>query len=76
MREQIEGAGSLVLEKMTSVTWYGAFIGGIGTLSEETWFGIGGFSIALLAMMTNVWYKRRLISIAQQRLDREFPPNN
>ena len=62
-----------MMDKAHSVSWIGAAMAVTGQLSLNDWLGIIGVSLALVGMVANIWYKRKMLSIEREKLEREFP---
>lgn len=51
----------------------GAGLATLGGLSLSAWLSIFGCVVAVLTLIVNFWYKRQMVRIAREKLDREFP---
>ena len=72
------------MDRLNSVSWTGAGMAVIGSLSLNDWLGIAGVTLAFIGMAANIWYKRKMASaeishneqilaIEREKLEREFP---
>ena len=61
-----------ILENAQNLTWLGAIGAGLGFLSITEWLALGGFALALIGAVVNVWYKYKLVQIEQLRLKHEI----
>ncbi len=60
------------MEKSTVATAYGAsFTGAIMGYSINEWVAIGGLVIGLATFLTNVWFKREHLKLAQKQMKGE-----
>ena len=73
-----------MMDRLNSVSWTGAGMAVIGSLSINDWLGIVGVSLAFVGMCANIWYKRKtanakikhneeMLAIEREKLEREFP---
>lgn len=51
----------------------GSAIGAMGAVTLTSWLGILGVCIALLTLLVNFWYKRQMLNIEREKMNREFP---
>jgi hypothetical protein len=50
-------------------TWGGVLLASVGTFSVTEWLGIVGGLLAIAGFFVNVWFKRKLLQIADAELD-------
>lgn len=55
------------------ITFLGASAAAIGGLTLTTWLSVIGVILAFLTLAVNWWYKRQILKIERERLEREFP---
>ena len=60
-------------ELVNTVTWSGAGIAVVGAITITQWLAIGGLVLAAAGFVVNFWHKYRMVKIAEERLDREYP---
>ena len=62
-----------MLEKLVNpATWSGAFIAGIGALTINQYLAFGGFTLAVLGFVVNLWHKWHMVQIARARLAKDL----
>ena len=62
-----------MLDKANPTTYIGAATMVFGGLSLNDWAIISGIILGLSGFIVNFWYKRKMLSIEEEKLEREFP---
>lgn len=52
----------------TPSTYAGAVFGGVGALTLAQWLAIGGFILAALGFLVNVWFKWQMVRLRRAEL--------
>lgn len=55
------------------ITFLSAGAAAIGGITLTTWLSVVGVLIAFITLAVNWWYKRQMVKIEIDRLNREFP---
>lgn len=58
---------------LSTATWAGATLSGVGAVTLTQWLAIGGFALAFFGFFVNLWHKRQMVKIERERLERQFP---
>ena len=62
-----------ITDVVNTTTWGGAGIAIVGAVSITQWLALGGFILAAVGLGVNIWFRRSLIKIERERLEKEFP---
>lgn len=54
-------------------TFFGVGAAALGGITLTSWLSVLGVLIAFLTLLVNWWYKKQMIKIERDRLEREFP---
>ncbi len=60
---------SRVSEMLSAATWSGAGLSAIGAVTLMQWLAVGGFLLACAGFGVNLWHKRKMINLAERRLE-------
>jgi hypothetical protein len=54
---------------INQTTWGGALLASVGAFSLTDWLAVVGGLLAIAGFFVNLWFKRRLVQIAEDELD-------
>jgi hypothetical protein len=54
---------------ISQTTWGGALLASVGAFSLTDWLAVVGGLLAIAGFFVNLWFKRRLVQIAEDELD-------
>lgn len=53
---------------LSSATWGGALLGGVGALTVTEWLAMGGFLLALAGFCVNTWHKITMVRLRKREM--------